>query len=167
MKKLKTNLPKQYQWYGSAAIPDVSATFLHTAISVTSLLAVHRTPKKTREGKMTCQANHTGEQAILQVAEEASISENPFIFGAVDCYDDLLTSCNTLPSLLTCLLDVGAFLGPNMKTQKVREVEHHSCAFITGFSSVPVHLWISMLERPFALSHNRASGGKLCTVRDL
>lgn len=31
---------------GSAAIPDVSATFLHTAISVTSLLAVHRTPKK-------------------------------------------------------------------------------------------------------------------------
>lgn len=27
-----------------------------------------------------------------------------------------------------------------MKTQKVSEVEHHSCAFSTGFSSVPVHI---------------------------
>lgn len=27
-----------------------------------------------------------------------------------------------------------------MKAQKVSEVEHHSCAFSTGFSSVPVHI---------------------------
>lgn len=39
---------------------------------------------------------------------------------------------------MTCLLDVGAFLGPNMKTQKVSEVEHHSGSFSPGFSSVPV-----------------------------
>lgn len=89
---------------------------------------------------MTCQANHTGEQAILQLAEKCHKFRKSCHFFGVDCYDDfLLTSCNTLPSLMTCLLDVGAFLGPNMKTQNVSEVEHHSCAFITGFSSVPVH----------------------------
>lgn len=66
---------------------------------------------------MTCQANHTGEQAILQLAEEAIHSENPFIFS-----------------------DVGAFLVPNMKTQKVSEVEHLSHVFSTGFSSYSVHI---------------------------
>lgn len=55
--KIKNKLPKQYQ----VAIPEVSATFLHPTTSVTSLLAVRRTPKK-REGKMTCQANHAGER---------------------------------------------------------------------------------------------------------
>lgn len=35
---------------------------------------------------------------------------------------------------MRCLLDVGAFLGPNIRTWKVSEVENLSCSYSTGFS---------------------------------
>jgi len=61
-------------------MPEVSANFFHSATLVASLVAVSRT-RKNKEGEMAWQTAHAGEQAILQLSEEAIKSENPFIFS--------------------------------------------------------------------------------------